>query len=108
MECKIVIIRKWSFNIAHYQIIHYEHSVLVVLVDVHYRILPLHIFCFAKKIRIIEGEYEQRAVYKRSNVVGNGPGSVLKASGAIYRVNYQIQRGFLWPWWTIFCLHTLG
>ena len=30
-------------------------------------------------IRIIEGEYEQRAGYKRYSVVGNGPDSVLEA-----------------------------
>ena len=29
-------------------------------------------------VRIIVGEYEQRAVHKRYNVVGNGPNSVLE------------------------------
>ena len=33
---------------------------------------------------MIVGENEQRAVYKRSNVVGNGPDSVLETVGAIY------------------------
>ena len=40
---------------------------------------------------MIVGEYEQRAVYKCYNVVGNGPDNVLETSGAM-----KIQRGFLW------------
>ena len=44
-------------------------------------------FCFSKIVRMILGEYDQRAVYKRYNVVGNGPDSVLDILGAIYRVN---------------------
>ena len=43
-------------------------------------------FCFVKIVYMIVGEYEQRAVYKRYNVVDNGPGSVLETSGVIYRV----------------------
>ena len=35
---------------------------------------------------MIVGEYEQRAVYKRYNVVGNGPDSVLETFGAFDRV----------------------
>ena len=30
-------------------------------------------FCFAKNIRMMVGEYEHKAVYKRYNIVGNGP-----------------------------------
>ena len=33
---------------------------------------------FSKIVLVIVGEYEQRAVYKRNNVVGNGPDSVLR------------------------------
>ena len=44
-------------------------------------------FCFAKIVRMIVGEYEQRAVYKRYTVVGNGLDSVVETSGVIYRVN---------------------
>ena len=44
-------------------------------------------FCFAKIVRMIVGEYEQRAVYKCYHVVGNGSDIVLETSGAIYRVN---------------------
>ena len=33
------------------------------------------------------GDYEQRAVYKRYDVVGNGPDTVLKTSAAIHRIN---------------------
>ena len=40
-----------------------------------------------KIVSMIVGEYKQRAVYKRYNVVGNGPRSVLETSGVIYRVN---------------------
>ena len=40
-------------------------------------------FCFAKIVRKIVGEYKQRPVYKRYNVVDNGPDSVLGTSGAI-------------------------
>ena len=36
---------------------------------------------------MIVGEYEQRAVYERYNVFGNGPNSVLETSGVIYHVN---------------------
>ena len=43
--------------------------------------------CFAKVARMIVGEYEQRSVNKRYNVVGNGPDSVLAISSAIYCVN---------------------
>ena len=39
--------------------------------------------CFAK----IVGEYEQRAVYKRYNVVDNGSDFVLETFGVIYRFN---------------------
>ena len=40
------------------------------------------LYCFFSKIaRMIVGEYRQRSVYKRYNVVGNGPDSVLKTSG---------------------------
>ena len=37
--------------------------------------------------RMIVGEYDQRTVYKRYNVVGNGTDSVHKKSGAIYSIN---------------------
>ena len=56
-------------------------------------------FCELKNslfFRVIVGEYEQRAVYKRYNVVDNVPDCVLKTSGAIHRTNYQIQWGILW------------
>ena len=43
---------------------------------------------------MILGEYEQRAVYKRYNIVDNGSDIVLGISGAIYRVNHQIQLFF--------------
>ena len=36
------------------------------------------------------GEYEQRAIYKRYNVVGNGPDSVLETCHAIYYVHKQV------------------
>ena len=36
---------------------------------------------------MIVSEDEQRVVYKRYNVVGNGPDSVLETSCAIYRVH---------------------
>ena len=45
-------------------------------------------FCFAKIICMIVDEYKQRAVYKRYNLVGNIPDSVLKTSGAIFHVKY--------------------
>ena len=44
-------------------------------------------FCFAKIVCMIVGEFDQRAVYKRSNVIGNDPDSALETSGAIYRAN---------------------
>ena len=37
-------------------------------------------------VRMIVGEYEQRAVYKRYNVVGSGPDSALETPGTIHRV----------------------
>ena len=43
--------------------------------------------------RVILGEYEQRAVYKRYNVVDNVPDCVLKSSGAIHRTNYGVFYG---------------
>ena len=49
---------------------------------------------FEKIVRIIVGEYEQREVYKRCNVVDNGPDRVLETYGAICRVDQQMQRGF--------------
>ena len=49
--------------------------------------VPHSIFCFADFFRMIVGEYEQRAVYKRYNVFGNGSNSVLKTFLAIYLVN---------------------
>ena len=36
---------------------------------------------------MIVGENEHGAVYKRYDVVGNGPDSVLETSSAIFRVN---------------------
>ena len=41
----------------------------------------------AKIVGMIVGEYVQRAVYKRYNVVGNGPDSVLETSSVIYHGN---------------------
>ena len=41
----------------------------------------------AKIVRMIVGEYEQRAIYKRYNVLGNGHHSVLETTGGISRVN---------------------
>ena len=35
-------------------------------------------------VRIIVGEYEQTAVYKRCNVVGKGPDSVLETASATF------------------------
>ena len=48
---------------------------------------------------MVVGEYEPRAVYKRCNVVGNGPDSVLETSGAIYVLGYvSIWKVFLAAW----------
>ena len=44
-------------------------------------------FCFAKIAGIIVDEYEQRAVYKRYDVISNGPDSVLETSGTTCHVN---------------------
>ena len=38
---------------------------------------------------MIVGEYEQSVVYKRYDVVGNGPDCVFETSNVIYRVNYH-------------------
>ena len=43
-------------------------------------------FLFAKIVRMIVSEYEQRTVHKRCNVVDNSPGCVHE-TGVIYRVN---------------------
>ena len=48
---------------------------------------PTLYFCFAKIVPMIIGEYEQRALYKHYDVVGNGPDSVLLTFGAIYYLN---------------------
>ena len=48
---------------------------------------PDYNFCFSKIVRMIVGEYEQRAVCKSYSAVGNGPDSVPESSDAIYRVN---------------------
>ena len=39
---------------------------------------PTLYFCFAKIVRMFVGEYEQRAVYTRCNVVSYGPDNVLE------------------------------
>ena len=41
----------------------------------------------AKNVRMIVGEYERIAIYKRYNVVDNGPDSVLETAGTIDRGN---------------------
>ena len=40
-----------------------------------------------KIVCVIVGEYEQRAVFKRYNVVDNGPGNVFQTFGVIYCCN---------------------
>ena len=44
-------------------------------------------FSFANIVHVIVVNYEHRAVYEHYNVVGKGPDSVVKSSGAIYRFN---------------------
>ena len=65
--------------------------------------------CFAKIVRMIVGEYEQRAFYKRYNVhvVGNGPDSVLETSGATYREYFHLHSSFRRRMNTMFLLRTL-
>ena len=44
---------------------------------------------------MILGEYEQTAVYKRYNVVGNGSDSVLETSGATFDAKIRVTQCWL-------------
>ena len=69
-----------------------EHGTIYLTTWNVFLVLPpplcggLYIFALRKLCMTVQ-KYEQRAVYKRYDVVGNGPDSVLESSGAIHRVN---------------------
>ena len=56
---------------------------------------------------MIVGEYEQRDVYKRYNVVDNGPDSVLETSGVIYLLISKYSRVSMAVMSYILFAHTL-